>query len=50
MIMCFLLCYPVSFHMLQLLLTLPPISSFKQECTGHEFKPGFYLKYNRNKS
>ena len=27
MIMCFLLCYPVSFHMLQLLLTGRPISS-----------------------
>ena len=29
MIMCVLLCYPVSFHMLQLLLTGRPISSFK---------------------
>ena len=28
MIMCVLLCYPVSFHMLQLLLTGRPISSF----------------------
>ena len=28
MIMCFLLCYPVSFHMLQLLLTGHPISSY----------------------
>ena len=28
MIMCVLLCYPVSFHMLQLLLTGHPISSF----------------------
>ena len=27
MIMCVLLCYPVSFHMLQLLLTGHPISS-----------------------
>ena len=27
MIMCVLLCYPVSFHMLQLLLTGRPISS-----------------------
>ena len=29
MIMCFLLCYPVSFHMLQLLLTACPISSYE---------------------
>ena len=29
MIMCVLLCYPVSFHMLQLLLTGRPISRFK---------------------
>ena len=29
MIMCILLCYPVSFHMLQLLLTGRPISSLK---------------------
>ena len=28
MIMCVLLCYPVSFHMLQLLLTGRPISSW----------------------
>ena len=28
MIMCVLLCYPVSFHMLQLLLTERPISSY----------------------
>ena len=28
MIMCVLLCYPVSFHMLQLLLTGRPISSY----------------------
>ena len=28
MLMCVLLCYPVSFHMLQLLLTGRPISSF----------------------
>ena len=28
MIMCVLLCYPVSIHMLQLLLTGHPISSF----------------------
>ena len=28
MIMCVLLCYPVPFHMLQLLLTGRPISSF----------------------
>ena len=29
MIMCVLLCYPVSFHMLQLLLTGHPISSLE---------------------
>ena len=32
MIMCVFLCYPVSFHMLQLLLTGCPISSFSVFC------------------
>ena len=40
MIMCVLLCYPVSFHMLQLLLTGCPISSLgltslATHCIGH---------------
>ena len=39
MIMCVFLCYPVSFHMLQLLLTGHPISSFTKG-----LDPGLRLK------
>ena len=42
MIMCVLLCSPVSFHMLQLLLTGCPISSLEYEIYEHPFL--FYVK------
>ena len=35
MVMCVLLCYPVSFHMLQLLLTGRPISSLLLHLAQH---------------
>ena len=40
MIMCVLLCYPVSFHMLQLVLTGRPISSLTLTC---KIFSGLYL-------
>ena len=43
MIMCVLLCYPVSFHMLQLLLTGRPISSF--DCYIHPAGHGYYFAF-----
>ena len=39
MIMCVLLCYPVSIHMLQLQATGRPISSFFQLCAPTNIQP-----------
>ena len=41
--MCVLLCYPVSFHMLQLLSTGRPLSSVCVQAIGHSFFQIYFI-------